>query len=246
MNHNQTIRYSRHISLPEIGKKGQEKLLKSKVLAIGSGGLGSPLLLYLAASGVGEIGIVDDDVVDLSNLQRQVLFEVSDINRLKTESALDALHDLNPDIKLNCHNVRLDSSNADDIIKNYDIVADGSDNFDTRFLVNDKCFEHSKILVSAAVQGFSGQLAVFKDGRPCYRCLCPDDKIEDVSCSQSGVLGAAAGVIGTMQAVEIIKQILKIGEDLTGKLVIYDALKSDFRKVSLRRNKECICCGAVI
>jgi molybdopterin/thiamine biosynthesis adenylyltransferase len=246
MNHNQKVRYSRHISLPQIGGAGQDKLLSSKVLVIGAGGLGSPALLYLAASGVGTIGIVDDDKVELSNLQRQVLHETSDINRPKVDSASDAMLDLNPDIKINAHNLRLDENNIDELIADYDIIADGSDNFETRFLVNDRCFASGKTLVSAAIHGFEGQLTTFKahlgQPHPCYRCIYPKPT-NMPSCSESGVLGAVAGVMGTWQALEIIKEITGVGESLSGSLVIFDALRSTSRKVAVRRNDGCKCCG---
>jgi molybdopterin/thiamine biosynthesis adenylyltransferase len=248
MNHNHEIRYSRHISLPEIGKVGQGRLLASKVLVVGAGGLGSPLLLYLAASGVGTIGIIDDDKVELSNLQRQVLHETGDIGMLKVQSARDAIHDLNPDIKVNCYEARLDKSNITEIISGYDIIADGSDNFPTRFLINDSCYAAKKPLVSAAVQGFAGQLSTFKaylgDPHPCYRCFYPDGEDNaGAMCSASGVLSPSAGVMGTWQAVEVIKELLGIGESLSGQMVMFDALAATSRKVKIRRNSGCACCG---
>jgi adenylyltransferase/sulfurtransferase len=251
MNHTQEIRYSRQLCLPEIGKAGQEKLLKSKVLVIGAGGLGSPLLLYLAASGVGTIGIIDDDKVELSNLQRQVLHETGDVGVAKTQSARDALSDLNPDITITCCQTRLDEGNIDNIIANYDIIADGSDNFSTRFLVNDRCFSHGKTLVSAAIQGFTGQLSTFKahlgQPHPCYRCIYPEIPPRDTAppCSETGILGGVAGIMGTWQSIEIIKELVGFGESLSGSLVIFDALTSTSRKVKVRRNTGCLCCANI-
>lgn len=249
MKHDQEIRYSRHISLPQIGRAGQDRLLASRVLVVGAGGLGSPLLLYLAASGVGTIGVVDSDKVELSNLQRQVLHEACDIGQPKTHSARDAMHDLNPDITVHCHQLRLDGSNIDALIAGYDLIADGSDNFETRFLINDRCFSGGKTLVSAAIQGFSGQLSTFKahlgEPHPCYRCIYPDIPPPGTApdCSQSGVLGSVAGVMGTWQATEVVKELLGIGESLSGSLIVFDALRAVTRKVKVRRNKGCMCCG---
>ncbi len=249
MKHDQDVRYSRHLSLSEVGKDGQQKLLDAKVLVIGAGGLGSPSLLYLAASGVGTIGIVDNDKVELSNLQRQVLHETSDIGHPKTESAKEAMHDLNPDIKINCHQLRLNETNIESIINNYDIIVDGSDNFETRFLINDYCYKNKKTLVSAAIQGFTGQLSTFKahlgEPNPCYRCIYPDVESAGMAqnCSDSGVLGSVAGVMGTWQSLEVVKEILQIGESLSGSLVIFDALSATSRKIKVRRNKNCLCCG---
>ncbi len=248
MRHDQAIRYARNISLPEIGEDGQKRLLQSKVLVIGAGGIGSPLLLYLAATGIGTIGIVDNDRVELSNLQRQILHETVDTGRPKTLSAVDALSDLNPDITIISHNLRLDSSNVDTIINNYDIVADGCDNFETRFLVNAACLHHKKTLVSAAVIGFSAQLYTFKPylgaPQPCYQCFYPELPPPTAlpNCSESGVLGSVAGQIGSCQATEIVKELLNIGESLSGKMLLIDALSSNTRKVKINRNVACICC----
>jgi len=248
MKHDQEIRYSRHISMPLIGEDGQRKLLESKVLVIGAGGLGSPALLYLAASGVGTLGVADSDKVELSNLQRQVLFEVGDIGVEKTQSAKDALHDLNPDINVICHQIRIDENNIEKIVADYDIVADCSDNIRTRLLINDICYKYKKTLVSAAISGFSGQIATFKayegGGNPCYRCLYPQvENTEDANCSVSGVLSPVAGVIGVWQAMEVLKEVLKIGESLSGYLLRFDALSSCAKKVKLFSNKNCKCCG---
>lgn len=241
-------RYARHIVLREIGGSGQARLKAGKVLVAGAGGLGSPVLLYLAAAGIGTIGIVDFDDVSLSNLQRQIAHRTADVGRAKTQSADDAIGAINPHVKVVQHNVRLTADNALDIIGAYDIVADGSDNFATRFLINDACFFAKKILVSAAVTEFDGQLATFKahDGaHPCYRCIFPEPPPAGTapSCSETGVLGAAAGVMGTLQALEVIKEIAKVGESLAGHLLIYDALVTSFRKVRVKRDPECALCS---
>jgi adenylyltransferase/sulfurtransferase len=244
-------RYARHIILREVGGVGQAKLLSAKALVIGAGGLGSPLILYLAAAGVGTIGIVDFDRVSLSNLQRQIAHRTADIGRLKTESASDAAHAINPGIRIIPHPERLTAANALSLIEGYDLVADGSDNFSTRFLVNDACFFARKVLVSAAVTQFDGQLATFKpwaeDGRfPCYRCLFPEPPPPDAipNCSEAGILGAAAGVMGTLQAIEIIKEIVGVGESLAGRLLIYDALSTAFRTVKISPDPSFALCGA--
>src|SRR5215467_5493133 len=211
-------RYARHIVLREVGGVGQARLKAARVLVVGAGGLGSPLVLYLAAAGVGTIGIVDDDVVSLSNLQRQIAHRTADIGRPKTRSAADAVHAINPGVEVEAHQLRLDASNARALIAQYDIVADGSDNFPTRFLVNDACFFAQRTLVSAAVTEFDGQLATWKaydrsDAWPCYRCLFPEPPPPGTvgSCSETGVLGAAAGVMGTLQALEVVKEVAKVG-----------------------------------
>ena len=242
-------RYARNISLPEIGEAGQEKLLQSRVLVIGAGGLGSPLLLYLAAAGIGTLGIVDDDRVALSNLQRQIIHETTDVGRSKAASAVDALYDLNPSITLIPHDGRLEAKNAEALITNYDIIADGCDNFETRFLVNETCFKHQKTLVSAAIMGFYGQLSTFKPylgaPHPCYQCLQPGlpHRFAMPRCSESGVLGSVAGQMGTWQATEVIKELLGIGESLSGQMLVVDALNASVRKLKLPRNSACPCCG---
>src|SRR6185312_164666 len=230
-------RYARHIVLRDVGGPGQARLKASRVLVVGAGGLGSPVLMYLAAAGVGTIGIVDDDTVSLSNLQRQIAHRTADIGRLKTDSAADAIAALNPETAVETHAARLAESNAGKLIAAYDIVADGSDNFATRFLINDTCMAAGRTLVSAAVTEFDGQLATFKPAGPCYRCLFPEPPPPGMvpSCSESGVLGAAAGVMGTLQALEVIKEIAGVGESLAGHLLIYDALATTFRKVRLKR-----------
>ena len=249
MNHEQKVRYARNISLNDVGEVGQVKLLESKVLVVGSGGLASPLLLYLAAAGIGDIGIVDDDIVALSNLGRQVIFETSDIGQSKVDSAVEALHDLNPDIKITPYNLHLNSSNIDDIVKNYDIVADCCDNFETRFLVNQACKNQNKTLVSAAVMGFAGQLYTFKPylgtPHPCYQCIHPEIPPAEATprCSEAGVLGSVVGQMGTWQATEIIKELLHIGKSLSGYMVVFDGLSANVRKIKLHRDLACKCCG---
>jgi molybdopterin-synthase adenylyltransferase len=246
----QLDRYARHIVLREVGGAGQAKLAAAKVLVIGAGGLGSPLILYLAAAGVGTIGIVDFDQVSLSNLQRQIAHRTADIGRPKTDSAAEAAHAINPEIRLVLQNERLTSANAARLIQAYDIVADGSDNFSTRFLVNDACFFAKKTLVSAAVTEFDGQLATYKFPErrgilPCYRCLFPEPPPPDAapSCSETGVLGAVAGVMGTLQAVEVLKEIISTGQSMAGRLLIYDALECQFRIVKVAADPACRLCG---
>jgi adenylyltransferase/sulfurtransferase len=244
----QLERYARHIVLPEVGGKGQEKLLASSVLVVGAGGLGSPLLLYLAASGVGRIGVVDDDAVDLSNLQRQVIHATGRIGQPKVESARDAVAAVNPDVAVEAHAVRLGPANVMDLIAPYDIVADGSDNFPTRFLLNDACYFARKPLVSGALLRFEGQVSTFKayDGEsPCYRCIFPGPPPEGLipTCTEGGVLGAVAGVIGCLQATEVIKELIGIGEGLAGRLLVMDALTATFRRITVRRDPACPLCG---
>jgi molybdopterin/thiamine biosynthesis adenylyltransferase len=240
-------RYSRHILLGEVGGIGQAKLKAAKVLVVGAGGLGSPLMLYLAAAGIGTIGVVDDDVVELSNLQRQVAHTTARIGTSKVESAAMAASAINPGVRIEPHALRLNADNALSLIERYDLVCDGTDNFATRFLVADACVLARRTLVSAAVLRFEGQLSVFKPhvGGPCYRCLYgeapPDGAVP--SCSEAGVLGAVTGVMGTLQATEVLKEILDVGESLAGKLLIWDALVSRFRTVRLRPDPHCAACG---
>jgi molybdopterin/thiamine biosynthesis adenylyltransferase len=243
-------RYARHIVLREVGGAGQAKLLAARVLVIGAGGLGSPLILYLAAAGVGTIGVVDFDHVTLSNLQRQIIHRSEDVGRAKTESARDAVRAVNPSVKIVPYTERLTAANAMKLIGEYDIVADGSDNFATRFLVNDACYFSKRSLVSAAVSEFDGQLATFKafDGRgsyPCYRCLFSEAPPAGTvpSCSEAGILGALAGVMGTLQALEVMKEILGIGDTMAGRLLIYDALGTTFRTVRVKPDPACALCG---
>lgn len=243
-------RYSRHIILPEIGGAGQQVLKKARVLVIGAGGLGSPLLLYLAAAGIGTLGIVDDDTVSLSNLQRQVLHGTGDIGRRKTESAAAGIAGINPHVRVVEHTERLTPENADALIGAYDIIADGSDNFDTRFLVNDTCYRLEKTLVTAAILRFDGQLSTFKayqgEPHPCYRCVFPEPPPPGSvpACSEAGVLGALGGVMGSLQALEVVKELLELGDSLSGRLLLYDALRGDVRTVKLRRDPHCRICGS--
>lgn len=243
-------RYARHIVLRQVGGPGQAKIRAARVLIVGAGGLGSPCALYLAAAGVGHLGLVDDDAVSLSNLQRQILFTTADIGRLKVEAARAHLDALNPGVAVTVHPVRLTAGNAAALIADYDIVADGSDNFETRFLVNDACFAARKTLVSAAVTEFDGQLATFKawdktGPYPCYRCLFPAPPPAGTvpSCSETGVLGAAAGVMGSLQALEVLKEIAGIGDGLAGKILITDTLSARFRTISLAPDPACKLCG---
>jgi molybdopterin-synthase adenylyltransferase len=239
-------RYARHIVLREVGGTGQARLKAGRVLVVGAGGLGSPVALYLAAAGVGTIGIVDDDTVSLSNLQRQIAHRTADLGRLKTESATDAIQAINPHVAVETHPLRLAEDTARALVARYDVVADGSDNFATRFLVNEACFRERRTLVSAAVTEFHGQLATFKPHAgdyPCYRCLVPEVPAGARSCSQTGVLGAAAGVMGTLQALEVLKEIAGIGESLAGHLLIYEALTTEFRRTRLRRDPHCPLCA---
>lgn len=241
----QIQRYARHIILPEMGGIGQAKLLDSRVLVIGAGGLGSPLIQYLAAAGVGTIAVVDDDVVDLSNLQRQILHTTPRVGRAKVDSAAEAVAALNPDVKIVPIRARLDKDNAASIIADYPIVADGSDNFATRFLVNDACRLAGATLVSAAILRFDGQLSTYRPDGPCYRCIYAEEPPEGAvpTCSSAGVLGAMAGTMGAMQATEVVKEILGIGESMAGRLLIYDALSVSFRVVRVKRDPGCPLCG---
>lgn len=244
----QLERYQRHIMLKEIGGAGQQKLLTARVLVIGAGGLGAPLLAYLAGAGIGTIGIIDPDKVSLSNLQRQVLYTMEDIGEFKVKAAQERLKALNPDCKIETHPYRLTADNALDLIQQYDLVADGCDNFATRFLVNDACYFARKPLVSAALGRFDGQLSIFKafekDAQgtplPCYRSLvsAPPDTDEQINCAQTGVLGALAGIMGSLQALEIIKEIIGMGDNLVGKLLIYNALTQQSRIVKLTWDKQ--------
>ena len=246
----QIQRYARHIVLKEIGGQGQAKLLGSRVLVIGAGGLGSSLLMYLAAAGVGTLGVVDDDTVSLSNLQRQVIHTTERVGMAKTESARDTVSALNPEVELVGHHMRVDADNVTALIADYDVIADGSDNFATRFLVNDACYLGRKPLVSAALLRFDGQLSTFKahlgGDNPCYRCIYREPPPPGLipSCAEGGVLGALAGAMGSLQATEVVKELLDIGESMSGWLLIYDALSTTFRKVRVRPDAACPLCGA--
>ncbi|KAF0138567.1 MAG: molybdopterin biosynthesis protein [Rhodospirillaceae bacterium] len=242
----QIYRYARHILLPEVGGVGQARLLAARVLVVGAGGLGSPLLLYLAAAGIGTLGVVDDDRVELSNLQRQVVHTTAAIGRPKVDSAAATVRAVNPDVRVETHPFRLGPDNALALINRYDVVADGSDNFPTRFLVNDACFLAGKPLVSAAILRFDGQLVTFKQGGPCYRCLfpAPPPSGQIPSCAEAGVLGAVAGVLGALQATEVVKEILGIGTSMAGTLLIYDALATTFRRIRVKPDPDCPLCGS--
>jgi sulfur-carrier protein adenylyltransferase/sulfurtransferase len=239
-------RYARHLILPEVGEEGQRKLKAARVLCVGTGGLGSPLALYLAAAGVGTLGLVDFDVVDASNLQRQIIHSTADIGRKKLDSAEEKLKALNPALKVIKHDTLLSSANALDILKDYDVVADGTDNFPTRYLVNDACVLLGKPNAYGSIFRFEGQATVFaaKDG-PCYRCLYPEPPPPGLvpSCAEGGVLGILPGLVGVIQATETIKLILGIGTTLVGRLLLIDALNMRFRELKLRKNPECPVCG---
>jgi len=242
----QIERYSRHIILPEVGGSGQQKMLEARVLLLGAGGLGSPAAYYLAAAGIGNLGIVDFDQVDLSNLQRQIIHSTERIGMLKTESAKKTIQALNPDVNVTLYNEKMDSNNIMSLIKDYDYVVDGSDNFPTRYLVNDACVMKNKTLIHGSIYRFEGQVTVFKPGDgPCYRCLYPEPPPPGMvpNCQEGGVLGVLAGVIGNLQVVEVLKLILGIGKPLVGKLLIYDALNTEFRNLRLRRDVNCPMCG---
>ncbi len=242
----QESRYSRHTMLPEVGVAGQVKLLKSKVLCIGAGGLGSPSSMYLAAAGVGTLGMIDDDTVDTSNLQRQILHGVDRVGMRKVESAEKTLKNLNPDLVVVKHETRITSDNAIELIKPYDVIIDGADDFATRYLVNDVALKLGKPVVHASIFRFEGQLTVFSaNGSPCYRCLYPQPPPaeEAPSCAEAGVLGVLPGAMGVLQATEAIKLLLTLGDTLAGRLLVYDALKARFRELKLRRDPACPTCG---
>ncbi len=245
----QVERYARHIMLKEVGGIGQERLLGASVLVVGAGGLGSPLLLYLAAAGVGRLGVVDDDSVDLSNLQRQVLHDTASIGRPKVASAEARLRAINPDVTIEAHQARLTRANVMELVGAYDLVADGSDNFATRYLLNDACYLAGRPLVSAAMLRFDGQLSTFKahlgHPHPCYRCVFREPPPPGLvpSCAEGGVLGALAGAMGSLQAVEVLKELLGIGDSLSGRLMLYDALATGFRTIKIAKDPECPLCG---
>ena len=242
-------RYARHLILDEVGEEGQERLLESRVLVVGAGGLGAPLLMYLAAAGVGTLGIVDDDEVDLTNLQRQIVHTTDRVGARKVDSAAATIRALNPDIAVETHDLRLTAANAAALVSRYDLVADGSDNFATRYLLNDSCYLLRKPLVAAAMLRFEGQLFAFRrdDAAPtaCYRCLFaeapPDDLVP--RCDQAGIFGALAGVMGSMQATEVLKMLLGLGDSLAGRMLIYDSLGPTFRTIRLPRDPGCALCG---
>lgn len=246
MSAEQRERYSRHILIPEVGSEGQHRLLNSKVLLLGAGGLGSPAALYLAAAGVGTIGIVDSDTVDLSNLQRQVIHTTERIGEMKTDSAERSIHELNPDVQVIKHPVRLDASNILGILEGYDLVIDGVDNFPTRYLLNDASARLSIPVISAAILGFEGQITVFDPSNgPCYRCLFPEPPPAEMapSCGAAGVLGVLPGVMGLLEATEAIKLLLDRGEPLIGRLLLYDALATEFRELKIHKDPDCPICS---
>ncbi|MFC1530923.1 molybdopterin-synthase adenylyltransferase MoeB [Gemmatimonadota bacterium] len=242
----ETLRYHRQIILPQVGIEGQKRLKNASILLVGAGGLGSPAALYLAAAGVGRLGVVDDDVVELSNLQRQVLHDTPSVGRSKTESAHRRIARINPDVQVEEHPVRLDSDNALRILRGWDVVVDGSDNFPTRYLVNDACVLLGIPFVYGAIFRFEGQASVFAhQGGPCYRCLFRDPPPPDMvpSCAEAGVLGVLPGLVGTVQATEAIKLVLGVGDSLIGRLLLVDTLQMEFREVELRRDPDCAVCG---
>jgi molybdopterin/thiamine biosynthesis adenylyltransferase len=242
-------RYARHLILEEVGEEGQARLMASRILVVGAGGLGSPLLLYLAAAGVGTLGVIDDDTIDLSNLQRQIIHPTERIGMRKVDSARQTLAAVNPEVVVETHALRLDASNAAALIARYDLVADGSDNFATRYLLNDACFAERRTLVGAALSPFDGQLSTFKaylgPPHPCYRCLFREPPPADLvpRCETAGILGAVAGVVGTLQATEVLKELLGLGDSLSGTLLLYDALRAGFHKIAVPRDPDCPTCG---
>ena len=246
LSNEEILRYSRHLILPEVGMEGQQKLKAAKVLCVGTGGLGAPLALYLAAAGVGTLGLIDFDVVDASNLQRQIIHSTETVGMLKVDSAEKMLKGLNPHMKIVKHNTMLTSANALEIFKDYDVIADGTDNFQTRYLVNDACVLTGKPNAYGSIFRFEGQASVFatKEG-PCYRCLYPEPPPPGLvpSCAEGGVLGILPGLVGIIQATEVIKLILGIGEPLVGRLLLVDALGMNFRTLKLRKNPDCPACG---
>lgn len=248
LNPAQSQRYSRHLRIPEIGVEGQQKLLDSKVLLIGAGGLGSPAGLYLAAAGIGTVGFIDDDIVDASNLQRQVLHRTHDLGSPKVQSARRTIEALNPDVQVNTHQLRLTEENVEEIFSGYDLIVDGSDSFETRYIVNDACVKLGIPQVHGSIFRFDGQITTFDpryDESPCYRCLFPTSPPPELApnCAVAGVLGVLPGVVGTIQATEAIKMILGLGEPLVGRLLMYDALSMTFRTLKVRRDESCPACG---
>ena len=241
----QVNRYSRHIIMGQVGSTGQRKLLQAKALIIGAGGLGSPSAIYLGLAGLGTIGIVDFDIVELSNLQRQILHHDNSVGRPKVQSAKETIHSYNPDVNVVLHETRLTSENAMDIIGQYDIVINGADNFPSRYLVNDACYLLGKPLIDGSILIFDGQATVFMPGQGCYRCLFPSPPPPGMvpNCAEAGVLGALTGLVGSIQATEALKLILGIGESLASRLLLIDALSMQFRTVNLKKNPKCPLCG---
>ena len=251
LSEDQFLRYARHLILDEVGDEGQERLLASRVLCVGAGGLGSPVLLYLAAAGVGTLGVIDDDTVDLTNLQRQVVHATGSVGEPKTRSARETLARINPTVDVRLHEMRLGPENAGALLSRYDLVVDGSDNFATRYLVNDAAHHAGIPVVSGALLRFEGQLTTYRSGvpghagEPCYRCLFREPPPPDTvpRCEEAGILGAVAGVIGTLQATEVLKELVGIGESMSGRLLMFDALGMTFRTVRYRRSPACPLCG---
>ena len=243
----QLARYARHVILNEVGEEGQIRLLQSRVLVVGAGGLGAPVLMYLAAAGVGHLGIIDHDIVDLSNLQRQIIHDTETVGQTKIESAAERLEAINPEITIDRHRARLSEANAEELFQPYDLIVDGSDNFPTRYLVNDTCYRLGKTLVSAAVIRFEGQLSTYKphEGGPCYRCLFPSAPPADLipRCETVGIFGAIAGVMGSLQATEVLKELLGLGQSMVGRLLLYDALDVSINMIDFARNPACPLCG---
>lgn len=243
MNSEEINRYVRQILLPEIGLNGQIKLSTARVLLIGAGGLCSPALLYLAAVGIGTLGIIDNDIVELSNLQRQIIYSTRTLRNLKVESSAEVLLALNPSLKIEVYPYKFEPEHALSLVRRYDIIVDGSDNFRTRFLTNDVCFLAKKALVSAAIIRFSGYLSTFKPGGACYRCLFPVHLRQVPSCAEAGILGSVAGVLGALQSIEVIKEILGIGISMSSTLMIYNALSTNFRRIKVNQDPFCPLCG---
>jgi molybdopterin-synthase adenylyltransferase len=241
-------RYARHLILDEVGEEGQAKLKSARVLVIGAGGLGSPALLYLAAAGIGTIGIADDDRVDLTNLQRQIVHATDTVGWAKVDSAARSLGQINPHVRVIRHRKRIDEANAAEMLAGYDLVVDGSDNFATRYVLADACYAHRKPMVWASLLRFEGQLSVFKPwtGGPCYRCLFAEAPPPGLvpRCEEAGILGAVAGVLGTLQAVEVLKEVLGLGDSLSGRLILYDALSGETRSFKTAKDPECRLCGS--
>jgi thiazole biosynthesis adenylyltransferase ThiF len=246
LNDEQVLRYSRQIILPEVGGTGQEKILGAKVLSIGTGGLGSPVSMYLAAAGVGYLGVVDYDKVDESNLQRQILYYTEDVGKSKAQTAAKRLGQINPGIEIKCHDTRITAENVNEIIKDYDIIIDGSDNFPTRYLINDACYFLNKPLVHGAILRFEGRVMTIKpDESACYRCLFPEPPPEGFmpNCSQAGIIGAVAGVIGSLMAAEAIKLILNKGKALTNRMLAVDVLEGKIKEYKVHKDDNCMLCG---
>jgi adenylyltransferase/sulfurtransferase len=240
------VRYARHLSLPDVGRLGQERLRQARIVVIGAGGLGSPAALYLAAAGVGTLGIVDADRVELSNLQRQILHGTPDVGSFKVASAAKRIGNLNPHVQVEPHELRLDAASAAEVLREYDVVVDGSDNFPTRYLVNDTCVWLGKPLVYGSIFRFEGQVSVFDAARgPCYRCLYAEPPPPELvpNCAEGGVLGVLPGIVGSLQALEALKLVLEVGESLVGRLVLFDALALSFRELRLRKDPDCPVCG---